>query len=224
MLFGNIVAGISSVSSVLNAFNNKKATKKIAKENRKIAEMQFDYNKKEIARAFDYNLKSILREQANERVGAVNEARQMLAEINLNTGNTANVDSESFEHDIKDKTSKDIADNMLFMLDTQEKGINELVNTKVAQTYNLGLNYENALSSINNREIALNNYYTGQIANGLVKTGIAAGNIFSDYFDKAEETGNNDLNFEEYSSNYFTDSLKDFGIKSYDPYKKNYSF
>ena len=48
MLFGNIVSSVSGGSSALNAYNNKKATKYIARENRKIAEMQFEYNKEEI--------------------------------------------------------------------------------------------------------------------------------------------------------------------------------
>ncbi len=173
MLFG--------VSSALNAYNNKKANKYIARENRKIAEMQFEYNKEEISRAFGSNLRAVLREQANERVGAINEARTMLANINMNTGNLKNVDSESFEHDIKDKTSKEIADNMIFMLDTQKLALEELVNTKVAQTYNLGLNYENALSSINNREIALKEKYNSQIASGLIKAFTGIGNMYIDY-------------------------------------------
>ena len=181
MLFGNIVSSVSGVSSALNAYNNKKANKYIARENRKIAEMQFEYNKEEISRAFGSNLRAVLREQANERVGAINEARTMLANINMNTGNLKNVDSESFEHDIKDKASKEIADNMIFMLDTQKLSLDELVNTKVAQTYNLGLNYENAISSINNREIALKEKYNSQIASGLMKAFTGMGNMYMDY-------------------------------------------
>ena len=169
MIFGNIIGGVSGVSSALNAYNNKKATKYIARENRKIAEMQFEYNKKEISRAFRTNLKSILREQSNERAEAIKEADEILSQINMSTGNNANVDSESFEHDIKDKTSKDIADNMAVMLDTHKLSLDELINTKVAQTYNLGLNYENVISNINNREIALKNKYTEDMANGIIK-------------------------------------------------------
>lgn len=181
MLFGNIVSSVSGVSSALNAYNNKKATKYIARENRKIAEMQFEYNKEEISRAFDYNLRAVLREQANERVGAINEAKTMLSNLNMNTGNLKNVDSESFEHDIKDKASKEIADNMVFMLDTQKLALDEMINTKIAQTYNLGLNYSNALSSINNREIALKEKYNSQMASGLMKTFTGMGNMYMDY-------------------------------------------
>ena len=176
MLFGNIVSSVSGVSSALNAYNNKKATKYIARENRKIAEMQFEYNKEEISRAFDYNLRAVLREQANERVGAINEAKTMLSNLNMNTGNLKNVDSESFEHDIKDKASKEIADNMIFMLDTQKLALDEMI-----KTYNLGLNYSNALSSINNREIALKEKYNSQMASGLMKAFTGMGNMYIDY-------------------------------------------
>ena len=143
--------------------------------------MQFEYNKEEISRAFDSNLRAVLREQANEKIGAINEARTMLANINMNTGNLKNVDSESFEHDIKDKTSKDIADNMVFMLDTHKLALDELVNTRVAQTYNLGLNYSNTLSSINNREIALKEKYNSQMASGLMKAFTEIGDMYMDY-------------------------------------------
>lgn len=226
MLFGNVVSAISGVSSALNAYNNKKATKYIAKENRKIAEMQFDYNKKEISRAFDYNLRAVLREQANERVGAINEARTMLSNINMNTGNLKNVDTESFEHDIKDKTSKEIADNMIFMLDTHKLALDELVNIKVAQTYNLGLNYENALSSINNKEIALKQKYNQQMASGIVKATTAMINMFpsENSTEETEKIDSSDLSFKEYDKNFLTNSLGNFGIKAYDPYEKNYGF
>lgn len=226
MMFGNVVSAISGVSSALNAYNNKKATKHIAKENRKIAEMQFEYNKEEISRAFDYNLKAVLREQANEKVGAINEAKAMLANINMNTGNLKNVDAESFEHDIKDKTSKDIADNMVFMLDTHKLALDELVNTRVAQTYNLGLNYENTLSSINQKENALNQKYIQQMVSGIVKATTSMASLFP-MTDTAEETGNTsnyDLSFTEYDENVITKNLGKFGIEPYDPYKKNYGF
>lgn len=219
-MFQEGVKGIMGLSSILNAHNNKKATKYIARENKKIAEMQFDYNKKEISRAFDYNLKSVLREQANERIGAVNEARTLLSNINMSTGNNANVESESFEYDIKDKTSKNIADNMLFMLDTQKAGINELVNTKVAQTYNLGLNYENALSSINNKQIALNQKYLQQTVNGIADIATAGMSAFQKYGGSAEETESNGSTFMKYNSN----AISNFGLQSYNPYKKNYGF
>ena len=228
MLFGDVTSAVSGISSALNAYNNKKATKYIAKENRKIAEMQFEYNKEEISRAFDYNLRAVLREQANERIGAINEARTMLSNLNMNTGNLKNVDSESFEHDIKDKASKEIADNMIFMLDTQKLALDELVNTKIAQTYNLGLNYSNALSSINNREIALKEKYNSQMASGVMKTLMAAGGIYTSQKGTlgAEETENNTsgLNFTEYDRDIITKNLKNFGIESYNPYKKNYGF
>lgn len=192
MLFGNIVSSISGVSSALNAYNNKKATKYIARENRKIAEMQFEYNKEEISRAFDYNLRAVLREQANERVGAINEAKTMLSNLNMNTGNLKNVDSESFEHDIKDKASKEIADNMIFMLDTQKLALDEMINTKIAQTYNLGLNYLNSISSINNREIALKEKYNSQMASDLMKVFTGIGDMYMDYKGtlKTEEENN----------------------------------
>lgn len=225
MLFGNIVGAIDGVSTALNAYNNKKANKYIARENRKIADMQFEYNKKEISRAFDNNLRAILREQANERVGAINEAKQMLDNINMATGNNANVDDESFEHDIKDKTSKDIADSMIFMLDTHKMGLEELANTKVAQTYNLGLNYSNVLSSINNREIALNEKYNARMAYGLIKAGTSAYNAFSQMSgDTTAEETESEYNFKEYDSNYFANSLSNFGMQPYNPYKKNYGF
>lgn len=228
MLFGDVTSAVSGISSALNAYNNKKATKYIARENRKIAEMQFEYNKEEISRAFDSNLRAVLREQANERVGAINEARTMLSNLNMNTGNLKNVDSESFEHDIKDKASKEIADNMIFMLDTQKLALDELVNTKIAQTYNLGLNYSNALSSINNREIALKEKYNSQMASGVMKTLMAAGGIYTSQKGTlgAEDTENNtsDLSFTEYDRDVITKNLKNFGIESYNPYKRNYGF
>ncbi len=228
MLFGDVTSAVSGISSALNAYNNKKATKYIARENRKIAEMQFEYNKEEISRAFDSNLRAVLREQANERVGAINEARTMLSNLNMNTGNLKNVDSESFEHDIKDKASKEIADNMIFMLDTQKLALDELVNTKIAQTYNLGLNYSNALSSINNREIALKEKYNSQMASGVMKTLMAAGGIYTSQKGTlgAEDTENktSDLSFTEYDRDVITKNLKNFGIESYNPYKRNYGF
>lgn len=216
-MFGNIVSAISGASTALNAYNNKKAAKKIANENRKIAEMQFEYNQKEISRAFNNNLRAILREQANDRIGAVNEARTMLSNINMATGNNANVESESFEYDIKDKTSKDIADSMIFMLDTHKMGIDDLTNTRTAQTYNLGLNYANALSSINNKEIALKQYYNQQIAAGT--------DIFSNFSgNTAENETDNNFSFQEYGDNYLSKTLGNFGLQPYDPYKKNYGF
>lgn len=226
---GNMVQGISGLSSVLNAYNNKKATKYIAEQNRKIAEMQFEYNKKEIARAFDSNLRSVLREYANERSGAVSEARTMLSTLNMNTGNNANVESESFEHDVKDKAVKDVADNMLFMLDTQNLGIEELTNTRVAQTYNLGLNYESALSSINNKVIASNNYFNQQMINGFADMATAGFKMFGDLSRETtaetdNTTGNDQLTFNQYDEDYISRSIGNFGIRSYDPYKRNYSF
>lgn len=216
-MFGNIVSAISGASTALNAYNNKKAAKKIANENRKIAEMQFEYNQKEISRAFNNNLRAILREQANDRIGAVNEARTMLSNINMATGNNANVESESFEYDIKDKTSKDIADSMVFMLDTHKMGIDDLTNTRTAQTYNLGLNYANALSSINNKEIALKQYYNQQIAAGT--------DIFSNFSgNTAENETDNNFSFQEYGDDYLSKTLGNFGLQPYDPYKKNYGF
>lgn len=226
----NMVQGTAGLSSILNARNNKKATKYIAEQNRKIAEMQFEYNRKEISRAFDSNLRSILREYANERSGAVSEARTMLANINMNTGNNANVESESFEHDVKDKAVKDIADNMVFMLDTQKLGIEELTNTRVAQTYNLGLNYENALSSINNKVIAANNYFNQKMASGVMDIATAGFGLFGnsglgqETSAESDSTGSNGLSFQEYDKDYISRSLGNFGIASYDPYKRNYSF
>lgn len=212
MLFGNIVSSVSGVSSALNAYNNKKATKYIARENRKIAEMQFEYNKEEISRAFDYNLRAVLREQANERVGAINEARTMLANINMNTGNLKNVDSESFEHDIKDKASKEIADNMIFMLDTQKMGLEELTNTRIAQTYNLGLDYEKALSSINIKENALNDYYNSKIAEGLTKAFTGGEKEYVRFAGtlNAEETDNE--NSSSNSNNFLLKAMKNFNF------------
>lgn len=224
-MFGNIVSAISGASTALNAYNNKKAAKKIANENRKIAEMQFEYNQKEISRAFNNNLRAILREQANDRIGAVNEARTMLSNINMATGNNANVESESFEYDIKDKTSKDIADSMIFMLDTHKMGIDDLTNTRTAQTYNLGLNYANALSSINNKEIALKQYYNQQIAAGIMKTATAGTDIFSNFSgNTAENEIDNNFSFQEYGDDYLSKTLGNFGLQPYEPYKKNYGF
>lgn len=222
---GNMVSGISGLSSVLNAYNNKKAMKYIANENRKIADMQFDYNKKEIERAFEYNLKAITREYANERAGAINEARQLFSQVNMATGNIANVDDDSYKNDLKDTAKNEVMANMLLMLDNQAGGLYDLTNTKVAQTYNLGLNYENAISNINNQEIAYNNYFNQQMVNGLVDIGTAGFKIFGDFNlgkNTSDETANNDYSFNEYDSNYFSKSVSDFGLKPYNPYESLY--
>ena len=180
-MFLEIAMGISAGSSILQGISGSKGAKHIARAERDIANMQYEYNKKEVNRAFKQNLESLMKDYANQRLNAVTEAETMLANININTGNKSNVEKESFEHDIKDKASKEIADNMIFMLDTQKLALDELVNTKIAQTYNLGLNYSNALSSINNREIALKEKYNSQMASGLMKAFTGMGNMYIDY-------------------------------------------
>lgn len=171
MLFGSIMGGVSGGLSVVQGLGGIKTTGKIADINRNIANMQYEYNKKEIDRAFNMNLKSVLREQASEKLGAMKEAKTLISNINLNTGNNKNVDNESFEYDIKDKTKKEIADNMLFMMDNHSIGRDELLNNKTAQGYNLELNYMNALNRIDKTESEMINKYTNMALSGLMKMG-----------------------------------------------------
>lgn len=171
MLFGSIMGGVSGGLSVVQGLGGIKTTGKIADINRNIANMQYEYNKKEIDRAFNMNLKSVLREQASEKLGAMKEAKTLISNINLNTGNNKNVDNESFEYDIKDKTKKEIADNMLFMMDNHSIGRDELLNNKTAQGYNLELNYMNALNRIDKTESEMINKYTSMVLSGLMKMG-----------------------------------------------------
>ena len=171
MLFGSIMGGVSGGLSVVQGLGGIKTTGKIADINRNIANMQYEYNKKEIDRAFNMNLKSVLREQASEKLGAMKEAKTLISNINLNTGNNKNVDNESFEYDIKDKTKKEIADNMLFMMDNHSIGRDELLNNKIAQGYNLELNYMNALNRIDKTESEMINKYTSMALSGLMKMG-----------------------------------------------------
>lgn len=171
MLFGSIMGGVSGGLSVIQGIGGIKTTGEIADRNRNIAKMQYDYNRKEIDRAFNLNLKSVLREQASEKLGAIKEAENVISNININTGNNKNVESESFEHDIKDKTKKEIADNMLFMMDTHSVGKDELLNNKIAQGYNLELNHMNALNRIDKTEVQMLNKYGSMITSGLIKMG-----------------------------------------------------
>ena len=171
MLFENIMQGTSGALSFIQGIGGIKTTGEIADRNRNIAKMQYDYNRKEIDRAFNLNLKSVLREQASEKLGAIKEAENVISNININTGNNKNVDNESFEHDIKDRTKKEIADNMLFMMDSQALGRDELLNNKIAQGYNLELNHMNALNRINKTEVEMVNKYGSMITSGLTKMG-----------------------------------------------------
>ena len=170
---GDVVQGMKGLSSILNAFSSQSAMKHISKHNKNIAKMQYQYNEKEVKRAFGTNLKALMREQVNDRIGAVKEAEQMLSSINLQTSNNKNVESESFENDIKDKVQSEISDNIAFMVDNEKLSLDALVNTKVAQQYNIGMNYDNMLSSINMRRINANKQATQQMVKGVEDIGMA---------------------------------------------------
>lgn len=220
-----IVNGIGMVHS---AKKNKKTLNYISEENRKSAEIQYKYNKSEIDRAFNYNLKAIARDYSNERAGAVEEARQLLSQVNMGTGNIKNVESDSFENDLKDKVLNDITANMLVILDRQTAGIYDLSNTKLAQEYNLGRNLESTISNINLKQMQMNSVYNQQIQDGLMKVGTSALGFIDTlggFLSSSNSTNNgeaSDFSFYEYGPNYISNSMSEFGLKPYDPYEKLY--
>lgn len=179
VLLSTILGGVAGGASVLQGIGQARGAKHIARAERDIANMQYEYNKKEINRTFKENLEMNLKDQATQRLDALQKAKSVFANVNLSTGNNKNVESESIEHDLKSKTKNDLESNMQELVRDQFLNIRELVNTKVSQTYNVDLNYMSAMRRINNAEIKAIGNATSSILGGFGKMAGA----YADYKD-----------------------------------------
>lgn len=209
-MFLEIAMGISAGSSILQGISGSKGAKHIARAERDIANMQYEYNKKEVNRAFKQNLESLMKDYANQRLNAVTEAETMLANININTGNKSNVEKDSFEHDIKDKASKEIADNMTSMVINQVNDISDLGLMKSSQQYQVDLNYGSAISRINQAKIEATRKAGFNILNGITTLGGLGIESYLKYKPTGTTSTNNETAFKQEEDKYFTNGIIDF--------------
>lgn len=205
---------INSVTSIFSGVLGTKNAKKIAKTQRETAKMQYEYNKREVERAFNDNLKGLMRNYATQKLNATEEAKTMLSTLNINLGKK-NVEEESFKKDIKDKTEKEISDNLTFMVADEIAAIDNLGLMKAAQNYQIGLNYESASSVINQQLIKAKRQNAQKILNGMTQGVIQSSSfIMNDGFGEktvVEESDNN-IGFNAYDSDYFSKKISEFNF------------
>lgn len=202
---------ISSVTSIFSGILGTRNAKKIAKTQKETAKMQYEYNKREVDRAFNDNLKDLMRNYATQKLNATEEAKTILSNINISTGKK-NVDEESFEKDIKDKTEKEISDNLTFMVADEIAAIDNLGLMKAAQNYQIGLNYESATSAINQQLIKTNRKNAQKVLDGTTQGVLQVANFMIDRMGEKEisEESKNNLGFSAYDSDYFSKKISEF--------------
>lgn len=169
-MFLEIAMGVSAASSILQGIGGKKGAKYIANAERDIARMQYEYNKKEVDRAFKQNLEDLMKDYANQELKLNEEAKTLLANININTGKK-NVDRDSYSKDVKNKAINEITDNMTAMVVNKINSIGDLGRGKAAQQYQVDRNYGSALSKINQAQIEANRKANFSIINGIATLG-----------------------------------------------------
>lgn len=176
---GNIFGIGLGATQMLSGIGTMRASGKVASEQRKIAELQYNYNKKEVDRAFKTNLEGVTQAYAKEMSSLFSEAKKTMAQVNISLGKQ-NVESESFETDIKNEMESDIQDTILSLVDSKKFALDELANQKAAQLYNIGSDYSFTLGKINSNLINTRNQALGQIIGGAFTIGKSG----FDFYDK----------------------------------------
>lgn len=172
MSIQNSLVVASGGFKILSGIAGLGASKKIRKEQEKIAKLQFDFNKKEVNRAFGTNFKNLTREYAKESSSLYQQAKDSMSQININLGKK-NVESESIESDIQNEFKNGFEEMMGAFLQNKSFAFEELVNQKLAQIYNIGADYNSALNSITQNYLAQRSQAINQIIEGSADIGKA---------------------------------------------------
>lgn len=170
-----IMMGIMGGQQILSGIGSSSAASGIAKEQRKMAELTYQYNKKEIERAFEQNISNMFEGYTEKRYTMVKQATQASSTLNTITANKANVDTEfnSYRVDSINKLDQDFISNINQIAEEQIFNAGELTSDRIASDLaNAGQN-QALLDRTNQAEAWQKQNAMGQVVSGAFKSASA---------------------------------------------------
>lgn len=177
-----LVTALMAGSQILGGIGAGKQAGKIAKEQSKIAEINYEYNKKEIAEGFKRNLSGLMENYTEKRSVMIKEATSAASQLNAATANKTNVDNEfnSFRTDAANKLDSEFMSNLNNVIEEQAFAIGEMSRGRVAADLNNQNEYSNMLGNISSAKLQNEQQANNQILKGSLN--MASGYI--DYMGK----------------------------------------
>ena len=168
-MYSEAIQGTKGLSQILNGLNNKKTAKHLAKIQKEIADMQFEYDKKEIKEATETNLRGILKQYATAKESLYEQKENVRMNLNFKSQmKGVEKDNNSYITDSQNKLESEFFENMRNTIENQKNDLMNISKQGIGQLTQVHSGYNNSISNINQTKIQAQNQANQLIMDGVM--------------------------------------------------------